>query len=374
MDKFSEICQKIHSEQAIWWLNGCWENGAQEYKEEIWELAHIFMELSSGQKVLYGKRAKKIKETCDVDEMQAHRVLEKLGETLTVREMRQRLLKLDIDNNKRLCITEYLTNKYLSEEKDAVEQVVRFNQGGVDPQILQEAQDLLDAAQNDLDLALEAATAAHKALEEAKKSAKIAHDTLVSSEKAAAEAHTALVEQQAAEAQVQAALQSAQAAADALEAEEKRFNDKLARLQSKIDDPNSGTVKRNSAINKLAQMKSEDPLPLRKAKITQNAALKKVKKEKKKAAKATKKCDEAKVKADEAAAAAAEAKTQADETEAQSAEAKEAAEEAKEHAAEAFTHASEKLEEVKSMGTGVPQGKVWWMERTLEERKKFLPK
>jgi hypothetical protein len=40
-------------------------------------------------------------------------------------------------------------------------------------------------------------------------------------------------------------------------------------------------VQRNKAANELAQLKGEDPLPLRKAKITQEAALRKVEKERK---------------------------------------------------------------------------------------------
>eukprot|EP00034_Subulatomonas_tetraspora_P000052 GABW01000070.1.p1 GENE.GABW01000070.1~~GABW01000070.1.p1 ORF type:complete len:55 (-),score=12.36 GABW01000070.1:83-247(-) len=39
---------------------------------------------------------------------------------------------------------------------------------------------------------------------------------------------------------------------------------------------NLGVVKRNRAANELAQLKDEDPLPLRKAKITQGAALRRV--------------------------------------------------------------------------------------------------
>ena len=37
-----------------------------------------------------------------------------------------------------------------------------------------------------------------------------------------------------------------------------------------------GTVRRGRSANELEQLKGEDPLPLRKAKITQEAALRKV--------------------------------------------------------------------------------------------------
>ena len=91
-----------------------------------------------------------------------------------------------------------------------------------------------------------------------------------------------------------------------------------------------GVVSRNKAKNELAQHLAEDPLPLRKAKITLEAAVKK-------AEKATKASEEARAKAE---AALAEA--------------------------EAYLH------ELSSKG-GSGQGAIWWMERELKEARKFMP-
>merc|ERR1711994_1081010 len=77
------------------------------------------------------------------------------------------------------------------------------------------------------------------------------------------------------------------AGAEALEAQEKAYNDKIAELEAKTNDSSLSTVKRGSFVAKLAALRSEDPLPLRKAKITQNAALKKQKKITKKVKKQT---------------------------------------------------------------------------------------
>jgi len=49
-------------------------------------------------------------------------------------------------------------------------------------------------------------------------------------------------------------------------------------LKKKSEDTNLGVVQRNKAKNELAQHLSEDPLPLRRAKLTTQAATKKQKK------------------------------------------------------------------------------------------------
>merc|ERR1712225_141917 len=69
-----------------------------------------------------------------------------------------------------------------------------------------------------------------------------------------------------AKAELEAALQE-------LHAEEEAYNKKKADLEKKSQE--GGVVSRNKAANELAQLLAEDPLPLRRAKITQEAAVKK---------------------------------------------------------------------------------------------------
>merc|ERR1719150_2531955 len=166
---FSELTKKTHTEQAIWWLNGFWAEGEEE-QENIWKYAHSFIEIETGAPVLYGSKKFKLEEKCDLDEMQAHQFLEKLGETLTVKELRARLKKLDIDSNNRLALSEYLLSKY---EKHP-EALVDSNQGGVPPEVMEAAQQKADEASQLLNQATEAsdeakatATAATKASVEA---------------------------------------------------------------------------------------------------------------------------------------------------------------------------------------------------------------
>ena len=109
-------------------------------------------------------------------------------------------------------------------------------------------------------------------------------------------------------------------------------------------DTNSGAVARNRAANELAQLKQEDPTPLRRAKLTQEASLKKVEKERKAA---------------EAATVAVEEQTKKVEAAYRDTENK-------------VAEAEELLEKAKKSGSA--QGAVWWLERELKEAQKYLPK
>merc|ERR1711994_797452 len=109
-------------------------------------------------------------------------------------------------------------------------------------------------------------------------------------------AAAALAEVQAAREQAEAAKKEVEEAVQAVEAQEAARNKKIEKLQKKIAnaDGRLSQMKVNTAKNELAQVEGEDPLPLRKAKLTQKAALKKqskmlkmVKKEEKKSTKAS---------------------------------------------------------------------------------------
>lgn len=425
MQQFADLCQKTHTEQAVWWLNGFWHDGGEEAAEDIWNFCNRFIEIETDKKILYGKKNFKLDEKCDLDEHQSHRFLEQIGETLTVRELRQKLKKLDIDSNNRLSISEYLLSKYTKSPQDLVDSP----QGGVDPEVLAEAQSKCDAAQESLNVATEAAADAKTAKLSAEAAARAAASALAESEREAAEAKVALelsnkkaeeaetalklsnqrhdeskeatAKQEAAEAEIAEAEAESKAAADALEAEEKAHNGAIEKLEVKINSGNLSTVKRGSCVQQLAQLRDKDPLPLRKAKLTQKAVLKKLKKARKKAAKATKACKtaeeqaknaadasnlakqaadeaaaaaaEAKQEADDAAVKSAEAKAEADETHQASVEAEEKAMEAQEAATQAFSEAREYLTELKN-SDAPPNGRLWWMDRIMQEKEKFLPR
>lgn len=150
--------------------------------------------------------------------------------------------------------------------------------------------------------------------------------------KAAAEAKAKAEAAKAAEDEQRAALNEVKAQEDAR-------NAKTAELTAKGENMDLGVVARNKAKNELAQHLAEDPLPLRRAKITLEAA--------------TKKAEKARVAAD---AAHAEAERVASEAEASVAK------------AQAY------LDEVAAKSGSGGQGAIWWLQRALDEKKKYLPK
>jgi len=270
--KWEEISAKCFKDQSIWALNGFWDIMEKD-AEMVWTWTQKMAELHQDKHA----------DGCDLDEFWSHKFLETLGETMTVIEMREKFRKIDADFNKRMSMLEYLMFRYNIEPHA----MVTAPQGG-DQEQINKAQAMVDTAQKAVD-----------------------------------EMNAALAAAQAAENENKAALAE-------LRAQEKAFEDKKASLEKIKNDMSIGIVKRNSAANQLDQMLSEDPLPLRKAKINQAAAVKK--------------CERA-TKTAEAAVKNAEAKLQ---------------------------EALDFLQRAKQSG-GVARGAIWWMERELTEKKKYLP-
>jgi len=114
-----------------------------------------------------------------------------------------------------------------------------------------------------------------------------------------------------------------------LKEQEESYNNKTKELTTKAEGSGVSAMR---AKNELAQHLAEDPLPLRKAKLSTEAA--------------TKKAERARTKQEEAVQECA--KRLGD--------------------AEAF------LQTVISKGSGPALGTLWWIERELKEKKKYLPK
>jgi len=154
----------------------------------------------------------------------------------------------------------------------------------------------------------------------------------------------ALEAQKLAEEQVKQAEAELKVAVDDLTRQENDYKHQVDTLDKKAHDQSVGVVARNKAGNELAQLKEKDPLPLRKAKITQEAALRAVQVKRKAAEEATAQCE-------------AE---------------KKAVEQAVEDANQKLAKAQEKLDEVSRKGGG-GQGSLWWIQREINEAKSFLP-
>jgi len=297
---WSEIVTKKYADQAIWFLNGFWPE-VQSHAEEVWKWVELFGQLDQDKKA----------DGCELDEFWSHKFLESLGQTMTVIEMREKFRTIDVDFNKRMSLTEYLAYHF----KKSIQEVIDAPQG--------DNQEEIEAAQAAVEAAQKAVDEMVARLDEAKAASDAA---------------------EAAAAPYRAAVAENEKALEELHAQEKAYQDKKESLEKTKNDMSIGVVKRNKAANELDQLLSEDPLPLRKAKINQEATLRKMEK-------AAKPFNEASAKATAA---------------------KEVAEAAVAEAEKMLQAAVDSLNEAKKKG-GVAHGAIWWMERALEEKRKYMP-
>jgi len=328
-EKFKQFVSLNYVEQAKAFLNAYWGELSDE-GEPIWGYAHQFIALDHEN----GKQG------CDLDEFNAHRFLEKLGDTKTVKDLREELRAIDMDFNKRMALLEYLLYHY----RRTIDDFVRRPQGENTEEVA-EAQRQLEAAQRSLQEAQDAVEASEAAAAQAAIEAKKAKDR-------ADEAKVRAEEAAAAEEELRVALQE-------LHEQEHTYNARKQELETRSEDNNLGVVQRNKAKNELAQHMAEDPLPLRRAKLTTEAA--------------TKKAEKARIAAEEATARAEEAHREALRSEEAAHEKAEMARVKAGEMEEMFAAAERFLEEVRSRPGG-GQGSLWWIDRELKEAKKFMPK
>ena len=386
--QLQELCSKTYKEQAVWFLNCFWLDFAEKDAELIWNYVLKNEELD----------LENHKEGCGLDEMKAHVFLEKFDETLTVRDMRDRLRSTgaigQTERPKLVPLTHYLLYKYNADWKTLVDET---RQGG-NQEELEEAERLLKEVQALFQESEAKAAEARKALAEAK-SAEAAAVSRENEAKAredeakASEAEAKAREQDAvareneareAEAPFKAAQEELQKALDDVKREEDEYNGKIADCERRSTQ--GGVVQQNKAKAELAQLRAEDPLPLRKAKITLEAAEKRAAKARAPFEAATKKAEDARAvatssrqaaekdaqAASQARQAASQARQAASDAAGRAESAKNAADAALDAAAARLQEAEDYLNEVKSK-PGISYGSIWWLDRELHEQKKYLP-
>jgi DNA repair exonuclease SbcCD ATPase subunit len=330
MEKFKELCKLPYKHQAVWYLNAFWSEGGEAQAEILWD---------------FTQRAGKIDNAgpdgFELDEMEAHRFLEQLHDTHTVLEMRSKLRATGaIAQNERpktVPLTHYLLFKYSTDWH----KLVNASQGDNSGEIA-EAQAKLRAVQEAFDAADARAKESSAAAAEAKSRADAA---------AAKEA-----EAREAEAPFKAACEELEAARSAVKAQEDAYNKKTEELKAASES--GGVVSRNKAKVQLDAHMAEDPLPLRKAKLTLAAA--------------QKKADKARAPFQEKTEAAETARAAADAAQAEANAAAAAAQAAVDDCATKMAEAEAYLEEVKSK-PGCAMGAMWWIDRELHEKKKYMP-
>eukprot|EP00008_Paramoeba_atlantica_P012328 CAMPEP_0201476408 /NCGR_PEP_ID=MMETSP0151_2-20130828/1606_1 /ASSEMBLY_ACC=CAM_ASM_000257 /TAXON_ID=200890 /ORGANISM="Paramoeba atlantica, Strain 621/1 / CCAP 1560/9" /LENGTH=350 /DNA_ID=CAMNT_0047856757 /DNA_START=88 /DNA_END=1136 /DNA_ORIENTATION=+ len=302
LDKLHSLCKKTHKEQTVWFLNAFWDDFASQHAEALW----VFVE--------HAVKIDNAKETGnELDEMEAHRFLEKADEAHTVLEMRALLRKTGAigqsERPKAVPLSHYYLFKFHSQSAKLFHELVTRGQGDNSKQI-EEAQAKLDAVSAAFDEASRAANAADASLREAQSNeaaAKKAEAEAIASAEAATirekEAKKSAETLAVREEELRASQAELEAALAELKKQEAAYNAKTESLKKKSEE--GGVVSRNKAKNELAQHLAEDPLPLRQAKISSEAAVRK-------AEKMTTAAKEARVKADSDAVAASEARAHAE--------------------------------------------------------------
>jgi len=342
-NQFLELTRKKYSDQAIWYLNGFWlDGGAEQESENIWNCAHKFIELDSRKK-----------EGNELDEFWSHKFLESLGETLTVIQLREKMRKIDLDANGKMALLEYLMFKYSKK----IPEVLNAPQG--------DNREELEKAQAELQAVQDALESVQTKLAEQKTAKDEVERRLKDQQKKTAEQKQKLTEQKAAEDEVRSAEDELRSAVAELKSQEDNFHRQVDELTRKSESGDS-IVAKNKAKQELAQLKQENPLPLRRAKITQEAALRKVEKQRQAVEAVTREVEAATRQAEAAARELEHAKHEAEESTRR-------VEQAVRETEVQFQQALDYLEEVKKKG-GVARGAIWWMERELTEVKKYLPR
>jgi hypothetical protein len=328
----------------VWYLNAFWLEGGEGEAETLWDF--VFRCSSIDQHKSDG---------CALDEMEAHRFLEQLHDAHTVLEMRAKLRATGAiaanERPKTVPLTHYLLFKYNTDWH----RLVNASQGDNSGEIA-EAQRMLQAVQEAFDTADARARESLAAAEEAKRRADAARKTEEEALAREADARDA-------EAPFKAACEELEAARADVASQEAAYNGRTAELREAAET--GGVVQRNRAKVQLDAHLAEDPLPLRKAKLTLEAAQKKADKARAPFQQKREAAESARMVAEQARAAADDAARAAD-------TAKEASLAAVDEAGRRMAEAEAYLAEVRSK-PGCAFGAMWWIDRELTEKKKFMP-
>lgn len=353
-EKFDDLCSRTYKAQAIWFLNGFWDRFS-DAAENVWSWVHTFGKLD----------LEKGNDGSGLDELNAHRFLEQIGETKTVRELREALRSSGaIGQNERpklVPLVHFLVVRFQVDWHELVNSI----QGNREE--IEKAEANLREVMAALNEAEARAGEARRALAEAQNRENQAKAAAEEARAREAEASAREQEAREREAPFKAAQEELEAAVAELKAQEDAYNSKTEELKAKSEGAGVAAMR---AKNELAQHLGEDPLPLRRAKITQEAALKKAEKFRAPFEAATREAEAARLAATQARQQSDEAANAASKARQDSETATAAAEAAREAAKARVVEAEEYLEEIKKRQ---PEGAMWWLERELHEAKAYLP-
>jgi len=329
-------------------LNGFWDDGVDsQVANRVWDLIKKFVELD----LMGGTR--KGEEGNELDQFWSAKFLEDMDTALPAIQRKEALRNIDHDHNGKMSAIEYLVWKY----KKTIEETVVAPQGDNTAAI--------KAAQAVLDQVLAQLADCERKLAH-QKEIKAANEKAISEVRSAeAAVDAARKELVKAEEELSRAESELANAVKDLEDQQNEYQNKCSTLERTSKDTGLSQVQRSKAANELAQLKTEDPLPLRKSKITQEAALRKVQKQKK-ATEEARLQTEAKQRDLESKRADLEAKGRELER------AIEELEEAYVQLEVKMKEAEDQLELIKNKPGG-GKGALWWLQRELFEVDKRLP-
>jgi len=353
LDYFNHLTTQPFKDQAIFYLNCYWDQLNKD-AEKLWDFVKSCREMDKQHwnALPPAKKGDEYKEGTKLDEFWSHKLLENYGKPMSVVEFRQEFKKIDLNFDKHMSLLELCVYWF----QGNVSKVANYVPGAA--QEVRKAQELLDQVEKLFQAATEALDKATKTDQQAQKTKDEATKSEAESAKKATEAKKKADEAKAAEAELKAAL-------DELKAKETAHAAKTKELETKAESGSGVSAMR--AKNELAQHLSEDPLPLRQAKLTTEAATKK-------AEKARVASESTRVAAEEAANKAREDKVTADAAAEQAQKDRQVAEEAVAEGQKKVEEAEEYLNEQKKKGGGETLGTFWWLDRELQERKKYMPK
>jgi hypothetical protein len=81
-EKLKALSERTYKEQAVWFLNAFWTGVGHSEAEKLWDFVHQCEELDKENRALGNH----------LDEFTAHRFLEHFKETLTITDLRDKLL------------------------------------------------------------------------------------------------------------------------------------------------------------------------------------------------------------------------------------------------------------------------------------------
>eukprot|EP00013_Stygamoeba_regulata_P018161 CAMPEP_0177676054 /NCGR_PEP_ID=MMETSP0447-20121125/27559_1 /TAXON_ID=0 /ORGANISM="Stygamoeba regulata, Strain BSH-02190019" /LENGTH=328 /DNA_ID=CAMNT_0019184541 /DNA_START=38 /DNA_END=1020 /DNA_ORIENTATION=- len=264
--KFAELCKLPYKRQALWFLNGYWNDVVNpDTATTIWNWTREFVRLENLSTNPRGEEGN------ELDQFWSAKFLEDNDVAMTQNARKEALRSIDVDHNGRMSLIEYLIWKF----KKSVADCANAPQGSLTPEQQRELDECQDALVR-LGEALERLRQAEvdlKAEQEELKSTQVQP-----SPPASQQTHSCGLG-------VCTSCPPARPLSlhgwgvDAFEAEERKYKAECDRLKGLSEDQAVSSVQRSKANVQLQQLLAEDPLPLRKAKITQEAVVRRVQKE-----------------------------------------------------------------------------------------------